>query len=291
MQPSITVFNNVINDILNLDFELQVLSNNNLFTEGPVWNVDGYYLYSDITANCVYKLVPGEEKEVFISNSGCSEKNDLLKEDMVGSNALAYYGDSLLVCQHGNHGIAKWKGGILEPFIHEYNGNPFNSPNDLIVHSDGRIFFSDPPYGLKDSKLNPDHFQPVAGIYCYKNGEVTLINTQYQYPNGVCLMPDETKLFACSNKPFERFVTVFDTKTMESKVLCEENGDGIETDPAGNIYLCSNDGLVIVNSNGERLALIKFETIPSNLCWGGAKKKDLFITSRQNVFLIRDFLK
>jgi gluconolactonase len=288
MNPALSVFNNALKDVIAVDFEIAVLASDNIFTEGPVWNHDGYYLYSDITANKVYKIIAGQNKQVFIDNSGCTGPNDLLKPDMIGSNALAYYKDSLLVCQHGSHGIAKWKDNSLQPFISTFNKAPFNSPNDLIVHSDGRIFFSDPPYGLKDSKLNPSKFQPLAGIYCWDRGTIRLINSQYQYPNGVCLSPDQKKLYACSNKPFERFVTEFDTNTLLSKVLCSENGDGIETDPVGNIYLCSNDGIVIVDSAGQRLGLIKFETIPSNLCWGGPHLRDLFITSRQNIFLIRD---
>lgn len=291
MHPAVAIFNDAVKSFIDVDFELKILVNDNQFTEGPVWNKEGYYLYSDITANTVYKIIPGEKKQVFIANSGCSAPDDLLKPGMLGSNALAYYNSALIVCQHGNHGIAKWDGNQLQPFIDRYNDKPFNSPNDLIVHSDGRIFFSDPPYGLKDGKLNPGYFQPLAGIYCWQNGALKLINSQYQYPNGVCLSPNETKLYACSNKPFERFVTVFDTQTLESAILCEENGDGIETDPYGNIYLCSNDGIVIIDPNGNRLALIKLETIPSNLCWGGSEGKDLFITSRHNIFLIPNLLK
>lgn len=291
MHPSVTVYDEQVKEYINVDFELKILANDNQFTEGPVWSNEGFYLYSDIPANKVYKIIPGQNKETFIEKSGCSDVTEFLKPDQIGSNALAWYQDSLLVCQHGDHGIAKWLDHTLQPFINSYNNRPFNSPNDLIIHSDGRIFFSDPPYGLKEGKLNPERFQPVAGVYCWQEGNLILINDQYQYPNGVCLSPDEKKLYACSNKPFERFVTEFNTETLQFRVLCEENGDGIETDPAGNIYLCSNDGIVIVTPQGKRMALIKFETIPSNLCWGGTSNKDLFITSRQNVFLIENFLK
>ncbi|HZF64011.1 MAG TPA: hypothetical protein VEZ55_05995, partial [Chitinophagaceae bacterium] len=67
--------------------------------------------------------------------------------------------------------------------------------------------------------------------------------------------------------------------------------DGIETDDYGNLYLCSRDGIVVVDKHGERLALIRFETIPANLCWGGETGSDLLVTARQNVFFIKDFRK
>jgi gluconolactonase len=73
--------------------------------------------------------------------------------------------------------------------------------------------------------------------------------------------------------------------------LAEENSDGIKCDPAGNVYLCNNDGLIILDKEGRRLALIKLPTVPANICWGGSGLKDLFITARENIFLIKNLLR
>jgi len=293
MHPSLTVYNNSVFDFIDTNFEIEALDKNCQFTEGPVWNQDGFYLFSDITANVIYKLIPGREKEIYLANSGTDHPLDPdLKPDQAGSNGLAFdKKGNLIICQHGSHAVAKYD-GVLHAFIESYSELPFNSPNDLVVHSDERIYFTDPPYGLKDGKLNPAKFQPLAGVYCWQNGMLTLICDRYQYPNGVCLSPDESLLYICSNKPFEQFISVYETKSNQFlKIVAEENSDGIECDRVGNIYLCNKDGLIILDGEGHRLALIALPTIPANLCWGGNELNDLFITARQNVFLIRNLRK
>lgn len=296
MNSSIKIFDDNIRRSINTDFEIETLADDCLFTEGPVWNKEGFYLFSDITANTVYKIAPGQKKEIFIANSGTTNKDDGdLKPDQIGSNALAYdhYGN-LLVCRHGSHEIAKWNGRKLESFISSYKGKPFNSPNDLIVDDIGNIFFSDPPYGLKGGKLKPEKFQPLGGIYGYDDEDETvrLICDKYEYPNGVCIPPNREELYICSNKPFEKFISVYSLYTWEfKKILAEENSDGIKCDPRGNIYLCNKDGIIILNEEGKRLALVQFPTIPANICWGGNDLKDLFVTARENVFLIRNLLR
>jgi gluconolactonase len=188
--------------------------------------------------------------------------------------------------------VAKWTGQQLEPYISSYQNRPLNSPNDIIVDNRGRVFFSDPPYGLKEGKLNADKYQPLAGVYCYDGGELTLVCDKYQYPNGVCITPDEKYLYICSNKPVEKFISVYDLETLTfQKTLAAENSDGMKCDPHGNVFLSNKEGLLILNNEGKRLGLIPFPTIPANHCFGGNGKKDLFVTARENIFLLRNFLK
>lgn len=293
MNSSLHIYSDEICRFINTDYDIEILANDCLFTEGPVWNKDGYYLFSDITANTIYKIEPGRKKEIFITNSGTDNTSDHnTKPDQAGSNGLAYDNDeSLLVCRHGSHSIAKWNGNKLEPLITSHNGKPLNSPNDLVVDKSGRIFFSDPPYGLKEGKLNPSTFQPIAAVYCYEKGGLKIICDTYQYPNGVCITPNGKELYICSNKPFENFISAYDVETLLFKrILAKENSDGIKCDPHGNVYLCNKDGIIILNKDGKRTALIQFPTIPANCCWGGRKKKDLFVTARENVFLIKNLL-
>jgi len=296
MNPSLQVYNNSVFDFIDKDFQIETLADDCLFTEGPVWNKEGFYLFSDIPANCVYKISEEKAKEVYVKNSGTDHPDDPDLEQarkQIGSNALAYdYEGNLLICQHGGHAIAKYDGKTLQPFINSYENRPFNSPNDFILHDDGRIYFSDPPYGLKDGKLNPGKFQPLAGVYCYDQGELQLICDKYQYPNGVCLSNDQKTLYICSTKPFEKFISVYDTSNNQFiKVFAEENSDGIEVDRYDNVYLCSKDGIIILGRNGERLALIQLPAVPANICWGGKGMNDLFITARENIYLIKDLQK
>jgi len=293
MNKYLKVYNTSFPEHLNSNFKVEILANDCLFTEGPVWHKQGYYLFSDTPANVIYKLVPYGIKEVFLHNAGTSNGEDSdLNPDQMGSNGLAYANEDLLICQHGNHAIARYAGGQLLPYINSFEKRPFNSPNDLVLHEDMRLYFSDPPYGLKEGKLNPLKFQPVAGVYCWDNGDIQIVCNKYQYPNGVCLTHDQKHLFICSNKPFERFISMYDTSTNQfEKIFAEENSDGIECDSNGYVYLCNKEGLIILDRYGKRSALIELPAIPSNLCWGGNDMKDLFITARQYVLLIKDFLK
>ncbi len=290
MNSSLKVYNKSVFDFINKDFEIETLSNDCQFTEGPIWNREGFYLFSDITANCIYKIWENGGKAVFLRTSGTINTHDPdLKWDQAGSNGLAYLDGDLFICQHGSHAIAKYDGSKLNPFISSYAGKPLNSPNDIIVASEGSIYFSDPPYGLKDGKLNPEKFQPLAGVYCWKNGMLKLICDRYQYPNGVCLSNDQKVLYICSNKPFEKFISAYDTSSHQFiKIFAEENGDGIEVDKNDNIYLCNREGIIILGRDGQRLALIELPSIPANICWGGRGMNDLFITARENIFLIRN---
>lgn len=294
MHPSLTIYREEIKGYIETDFKIETLADDCKFTEGPVWNPEGYYLFSDITANTVYRLIPGQQKEVYIANSGTDDPKDPdLKDDMTGSNALAYdLKGNLVICRHGSHHIGILQDGAVKPFIDSYNGKPFNSPNDQVVHPSGKIFFSDPPYGLREGKLNPEKFQPLAGVYAWHMDSAELICDRYKYPNGVCLSLSADKLYICSNKPFENFICEYDAHDHRFlRILCKENSDGIKCDPHGNLYLSSKNGIIILNSEGERLALITLPTVPANICWGGDECKDLFITARENVFLIRGLLK
>lgn len=291
--PSLTIYRTVLTDYINSDFEIELLDDACAFSEGPVWSREGYYLFSDIPMNIIYKISPEHPKQTYFSASGCTGLDTSFLSEQFGSNGLAYDNEgNLLVCQHGNGAIAKLSNKVLQPFITSYKGKRFNSPNDLVVHHEGTIFFTDPPYGLKEQRLVPHRFQPVAGLYAWRDGELILMEDALQYPNGVCLSPDQYVLYCCSTKPQEKTVLTYDTSTLKFiKVVATENSDGIKCDPYGNLYLCSNEGLLILNSEGERLGKIELSSVPANACWGGPDGTDLLVTARQNIVLLRGLLK
>jgi gluconolactonase len=289
MNPAVTIYKEKIKDYINSSFEIEKLNSDCSFSEGPVWNENGFYLFSDIPENRICKIIDGGFKETYLHASGCTIEADYLSSQ-TGSNGLAYDRNGVLhICQHGNGAIAKYaEGGLIEPLISSPNDKPFNSPNDIVVHSDGTVYFSDPPYGLKDQQLNPAYRQAFAAFYCLRDGKVFSFCKEYKYPNGICLSPDEKTLYCCSTKPFEKFVLEYDAQSLQLKrKLTEENSDGIKCDRYGNIFLCTAEGIVIIDSSGERIGKIELETVPANCCWGGDDGTDLFITARQNIFLLR----
>jgi gluconolactonase len=291
--PALTIYDDQLLEFINIDFEIQTLDNQCNFSEGPIWNKEGFYLFSDIPENVIYKISESINKEIYLQQSGCSLSDTSMLSEQRGSNGLTYNVEgNLLICQHGDGAVAKYDGGKIKTLISSYNNKRFNSPNDIIVAKDGTIFFSDPPYGLKEQQLNEEFAQPIAAIYCYRNGELNMLSDQYQYPNGVCLSQDEKSLYCCSTKENEKYVLEYDTESLKLKgVVARENSDGIKCDRYNNLYLSTGEGILILNKNGKRLGLISFDTMPANHCWGGASGNDLLITARENIYLIKDLQK
>ncbi len=292
IHPSLTVYDERLFQFINPGFEIETWVDDCDFTEGPVWNKKGFYLFSDIPQNLIYQLYPGTPKQVFLNNSGCTGNKNLNLSEQIGSNGLAYDdNENLFICQHGNGSIIQYTDGVIKPLVATYNGKRFNSPNDIIVHPLGNIFFSDPPYGLKDQQLQPKNAQPFAGVYVWAEGEIKLLCDLYKYPNGVCLSPDNKSLFICSNKLTENFMTEYNAETFELKrKFFNENSDGIKPDPFYNLWLCTKEGIVIIDKEGKRLGKISLSAIPANCCWGGPLFSDLFITARQNIFCVKELL-
>ncbi len=157
------------------------------FTEGPVWDDVGFLLFSGIPANTIYKWWAAEEKlEVFRHPSGNANGNTL---DSSGR---------LLTAEYGNRRISRTsKDGTVVTVASQYDGKPLNSPNDLVVKSDGSIYFTDPFYSLRYYNLQkqPEELG-VYGVYrIAPNGIVTLLVKDFARPNGIAFSPDEQKLY------------------------------------------------------------------------------------------------
>jgi gluconolactonase len=264
------------------------------FTEGPAWHGDGYLLFSDTPANKIWQIFADGRKQVWLDPAGLLHDDVSNLSDMVGSNGLAFdQGGRLLICQHGEHAISRLeKNGKLTVLCNEYEGRSLNSPNDLVVHSNGAIYFTDPPYGLKDQILNPSRHQRFAGIYRYSNDQLLLLNDDLRYPNGICLSPDEKFLYVSSNHPEEPLILKFSLSPAgdmgTESILIEQNADGITTDKRGNLLLCTDKGVLVVSPSGLRIALISLPQSPTNIVWH-SNKTELYITARKSIYKISGY--
>jgi len=261
------------------------------FAEGAAWHPDGFFLFSDTPANKIYRLDTDGRCEVYLDNSGWTGDGGNQLSDQVGSNGIVIDGDNLFICQHGNHAIAQLDTQKkLLTLIQEYDGHPFNSPNDLIMRSDGTLFFTDPPYGLAGQVLHPEQFQLVAGVYQYRNGVTMRIGTQLQYPNGLLLSEDEKYLFVSSNHPDDPGIVMYHTKAdgyiRYEGVFLNLHADGMTRGNDGHIYLATDEGVLVVNPEGSKLALLPLPESSSNLCWGGMQRDILLVTARTSVYFI-----
>jgi len=292
---SLTFIKKSFSKIASKDAKIKKIAGGFQFTEGPVWHPDGYLLFSDIPANKIFKYLPGEDISVYLENSGYIGSEEENKGQ--GSNGLTFDNTgNLLICQHGARQILKAdRAGNYTPIARQYGGKRLNSPNDLVVKSDGTIFFTDPPWGL--SKGLEDPFKELAfqGVFKLKGGSLELIDDQLTMPNGIALSPDEEYLYVATSEggkaQYFRYKLDDDANVREKELFFDAssfggNGgpDGMKVDKKGNCYFTGPGGILVVNSKGEHIGTISPPEIPANLGWGGKNGKTLFMTCRTGLY-------
>lgn len=262
--------------IIGKDVEPEKITSGYEFTEGPVWHSSGYLLFSDIPANTVYKWKPGEEAVEYIKPSGHSNG---LTFDLEGR---------LLLAQHDGAVAHRTKGKELSIVVDSYEGKRLNSPNDLVVKSDGSIYFTDPPFGVSEEEKELE----VNGVYRYSPEEgLQLLVDDFDRPNGIVFSPDEERLYI--NDSRHNHIRVFkvneDGSIKDGKVFAtmEADGDGaadgMKVDTDGNLYSTGPGGLWIFSPEGKLLQQVDTPRI-TNLAWGGAERSTLFLTAPDAVY-------
>jgi len=244
------------------------------FTEGPAWNAKGFLVFSDIPANRIYRWEPGKEPTVY-------------REPSHNSNGLAFDAKGrLLACEHGARRVTRTApDGTVRVLAERFEGKRLNSPNDLTLHSDGAIYFTDPPYGVKPKDRGLD-FQGVYRIA--PDGKLALLIKDMFRPNGIALSPDEKRLYVDDSR--RRVVNVYDVQPDGSvanrRVLIDlgEHGarglDGMKVDVEGNLYVTGTEGVYVVSPTGKLLAKIRCAGGCTNCCFGEADRRTLFVTGR-----------
>ncbi len=273
---------NNLGQILAPNTQVEKIAEGFKFTEGPVWHPDGFLLFSDIPANTIYKWQPGQKTEIFRQPSGNANGNTL---DRSGR---------LVSAEHGNRRVSLTeKDGQIVTLASHYQGKRLNSPNDLVVRSDGSIYFTDPPYGIKSEQEELGFY----GVYrLAPDGKLTLLVDDFVRPNGITLSPDETKLYV--NDSQKGHIRVFDVKPdgmLENGRLFAQlkppskqgAADGMKVDIKGNVYSTGAGGVWIFSPNGDLLGIIETPEAPANLAWGDRDYQTLYITARKSLYRIR----
>ncbi|MHC4591381.1 MAG: SMP-30/gluconolactonase/LRE family protein [Planctomycetota bacterium] len=255
--------------------ELERVATGFQFTEGPVWLPDGYLAFSDIPADTIYKL-EGPQPEVFRRPSGNANGLTVANEDR------------LVACEHGNRRVSlTQRNGSVVALATHYAGKRLNSPNDIVVKSDGSIYFTDPPYGVPEADRELD-FQ---GVYrASPDGDLTLLADDFVKPNGLAFSPDEKVLYIDDTD--QQWVRAFDLRgdglLENSRVFIPVVGrpDGMKVDTEGNVYVAATEGVWIASAEGEHLHTIAVPERPSNLAFGGPDGRTLYVTARTSVYRI-----
>ena len=281
------------------DARLEKLADGFLFTEGPVWHPDGYLLFSDPNANTIYRWTPDGGLSIFRTKSGYRGL-DAGTYGQPGSNGLALDPSGrLTINEHGNRRVTRLeKNGVLTVLADRFESKRLNSPNDLVYRSDGALFFTDPPFGLRHFFDDPAKELPVSGVFCLINGEVKLAASELTGPNGLAFSPDEKVLYVpnwdVKRKVIMRYQVAPDGSLHDGAVFLdltsipgEQAFDGLKVDRQGNVYAAGPGGLLVLSPEGKHLGTIKFSEQPANLAWGDADRQTLYVTARTGLYRVR----
>jgi len=270
------------------------------FTEGPVWDREGgYLLFSDPNNNFIYRWSPDGGVSVFRSHSGYTGFN-IGEYGQPGSNGLTMDREErLTINEHGNRRVTRLeKNGVLTVLADRYQGKRLNSPNDLVYRSDGALYFTDPPFGLPKVFEDPRKELPFSGVFCLINGELKLVTTDLDGPNGLAFSPDERFLYIDNwdirRKIIMRYGVRPDGTLSNGRVFFdatavpgEDAWDGMKVDQKGNLYLSGPGGLWIISAKGKHLGTIVGPEHPHNMAWGDEDGKTLYLCAKTGLYRIR----
>ena len=291
-------------EIVSPDAKLEQLAGGFLFTEGPVWvsssvTTPGYLLFSDPNNNTIYRWSSDGQVSVFRTKSGYSGVN-IDEYHQPGSNGLTLDKQGrLTINQHGNRRVIRVEPrGNLTVLADRYEGKRLNSPNDLVYRSDGTLYFTDPPFGLPKVFDDPRKELPYSGVFCVKDGQVKLVSTDLDAPNGIAFSPDEKHLYVNNWNDKKKIIMRYDVNsdcTLSNSTLFfdmtgapgEDALDGMKVDQKGNVYSTGPGGLWIISPEGTPLGLIKGPEGPHNMAWGDDDGKTLYITALTGIYRIR----
>jgi gluconolactonase len=267
------------------------------FIEGPVWTRNGSLVFSDPNENKIYEYIPEKTLEVLREKSGY-QGADVSGYGQPGSNGLGLdHQGRLVVAEHGNHRISRIeKDGSVTVLADSFQGKRLNSPNDLIVKSDGAIYFTDPPFGLPKFYDDPRKELAFSGVYRLSpRGELELLSTDLIGPNGIDFSPDERFLYVTNWDPKKKVVMRYDVasdgKLSNGRVFFdmtpapgEEALDGIEVDSEGHLFVSGPGGIWVIASDGRHLGTIRTPRLPANFAWGGTDGTSLYLTARSTLY-------
>ena len=301
------------------DAKLEILGEHFGLTEGPVWVRDGnagYLLFSDCAANVIYKWSPDAPLAVFLERSGFTGNSNLnagqqtiagrLAILLIGSNGLALdpQGRLIITAMADRTLVRLEPDGARTILADRYEGKRLSGPNDVVVKSNGSIYFTDSVNGLRGGADSPQRELPYNGFYLVKDGKLTLLGGDRERPgeapNGIALSPDEKTLYVTAGfrRTMQYDVLPDDTVT-NPRLFIEAGNDGIKTDNEGNVYQVNAVGqgeVLITSPGGKRLGTIQLPQIPgeprpricaTNVAFGDADGKTLYITSCTHLFRVR----
>ncbi|MBH40903.1 MAG: gluconolactonase [Chloroflexi bacterium] len=256
------------------------------FTEGPIWLLsENCLLFSDIPGNRIHRWESG------------SNTTSVYREPSGHSNGLTIDADGrLLSCEHTGRRVSQGAyGEPAETLVDAFENAKLNSPNDVVVHSSGSIYFTDPTYGLrKPHGINAEQELPHQGVYRVDpDGTLTLLASDFNQPNGLAFTPDESSLYIgdSGDKTIRRFDVETDGSISRGALFCDMRNaegvgvpDGMKVDEDGRLWTTGVGGVWVIASDGTHLGTFETSEHAANLTFGGPDFSSLFLTAQTSVY-------
>ncbi|MBX3050132.1 MAG: SMP-30/gluconolactonase/LRE family protein [Caldilineaceae bacterium] len=278
-----------LTQIVAADAVIQQIASGFQFTEGPIWHpYEKHLTFSDIIGNTIHRWGAADGLSDFRRPS-----------QMANGNTYDSQG-RILTCEHASSRVSRSNadGSGYEVLASHYAGKEFNSPNDIVVKSDGAVYFTDPPFGrnvpwgtARECDLD------IQGVYRLEpdSGRVTLLVDDFVGPNGLCFSLDETRLFV--NDTMQGHIRVFDVQAdgtltngrLWADVTGEADGvpDGMKVDSTGNLFSCGPGGVHIFDADANDLGVIRVPESCANFTWGDDDLCSLYMTASTSVYRVQ----
>jgi gluconolactonase len=282
-----------LHELIDANAEVEQIGTGFTFTEGPIWNPSGnFLLFSDM---------PGDTRRRWDEQGGVTE---VAKPSNKGNGMTLDAQGRLIVCEHVTSSVVRMDpngtGSGREVLATHYEGKELNSPNDVIVHSSGAIYFSDPTYGrVPGFGVEREQDLDFQGVYrlAPEGRDPELLVDDFVQPNGLCFSPDESLLYINDTDPSHiRVFDVADDGTISnSRLFAEGIGDaakaeyvdGMKCDERGNVWVTGTNGIWVFTPGGEHLGIVEIPENAGNIHWGGPDWSWLFVPATTSVYRVK----
>ena len=290
-------YDNAFRKLANANARVLKLFEGSLWAEGPVYFRDGnYLLWSDIPNNRILRWTPDA--------TGAQGHTSVFRQPSNNSNGQTRDREGRLIsCEHGARRVTRTElDGSITVIADQFEGKQLNSPNDVVVKSDGTIWFTDPPYGIHSDYEGHKSEQEYGACYVFradpKDGSLTVASDAFPYPNGIAFSQDEKRLYvANTGKSFDpsgqAYINMFDVaddnSVSNNRFFAAPDvgsSDGFRVDTDGRVWTSAGDGIHCFDSGGTLLGKILVPEAVANITFGGLKNNRIFITATTSLYAV-----
>jgi gluconolactonase len=274
---------------------LEIVSTGSTWSEGPLWiPARGCLRWSDI---------PNDRIREYVRATG-AVTDYATGVEFTNGRTLDVDG-SVVQCSHGRRRVERDRDGVVSSIVDKWQGVRLNSPNDVVIAPDGSIWFTDPAYGITETREGHPGVREYGDHYVFRHdqatGETSPVVIDVEEPNGLAFSPDGLRFYVADSSSVRKapgvgnsHIRVYDVqggrRCKNGRVFAridEGFPDGIAVDTAGNVWSSSQIGVVVFSPAGIELGRIKVPELTGNLCFGGESGHDLYIAASTSIYLIR----